>query len=213
MAPRVDSTCLFPVWPPKVESVDELDQVLAELGRMERVQKRTAAWLEAKVATLTTAAAADLVVTFEGEASPLSFADWTVKLEEAAQKYADKHRSEILDDGRKSRKLNHGKFGWKESGELLEALEDFTDAGNPKILDGLLKLLRQSLLKLADFVTGGARFVEVKLSWRKKDLLKAYQDQDIGLPVLRKAGFEVQESVDEFYLKSEAGDVESLPGS
>jgi uncharacterized protein with ATP-grasp and redox domains len=204
----VDAECLFAVWPPKVESLDELDQVLAELGRLERLESTAQTELQAKIAELTAEVA--LVVELEGSDEPVSFADWRAKLEDAAKKFANKRREEILDEGRKSRELNHGKFGWKDSKAGLEPLADFESDGNPKILDGILVDIRKSMQKLADFVQGGARFVECKLSWRKTDLFKAFKDQDITLSVLKKAGFEPREVTEEFYLKPEAKKVESL---
>ncbi|MDE2101862.1 MAG: host-nuclease inhibitor Gam family protein [Patescibacteria group bacterium] len=207
---QVDGECLFSVWPPKISSLEELDQVLAELGRMERVGSRVNDELASAVAACTSLANGKLVVQPGDALVPIPFAAWKEQLETAAEKWATRNREEILLEGRKSRKLNHGKFGFREAGGDLVAIEDFPDSGNPKILDGLLKLLRQSLLKLANFVDGGARFIEVKLSWRKKDLLKAYNDQEVTLSVVRKAGFEVSDEFDKFFLTPDSKAVESL---
>jgi hypothetical protein len=206
---------VYQVWPPRVESLASLDLVLAELGRVAALQQHEAALLDAEVAALTAKTAQRLLIELPGRTpdddykGPIPLADWVPALEEVAQKFCDKHRDNILEDGRKSRDLNHGRFGWRDQAAALEPLPDFDEKGNKKLLKDLLGDLRKALKKLADFADGGARFVDVELKWRKKELLAAHQDDDLPLSILKKTGFTIREESEKFFLTPAANEVES----
>jgi Bacteriophage Mu Gam like protein len=201
---------VYEVWPPRVESAESLDLLAAEIARVDALVAHIAALLKEAKSRLTTDAAASLIIEIEGVNEPLTLEDWRAKLEAAAEKYATKHREELLEPGRKSFDTNHARFGWKDAPPALEPLPDFDEDGNDKILKGLLKDLRQHLQKAADFADGGARFVEVKLEWRKKELLKAHADGELPLPILKKTGFTIREEMEEFYVKPQtAADLKS----
>jgi len=189
------------VWPPRVEHRESLDLLGAEIARIDALVAHVGARLKADRARLTSAAAADLIVEVEGAKEPLTLEDWRAKLEAAAEKFATKNRAELLEAGRKSFDTNHARFGWKDSRAALEPLPDFDEDGNDKILKALLKELRAHLQKTADFADGGARFVEVKLSWRKDELLKAHADGELTTAILKKTGFTIRDETEEFYVK------------
>ncbi|HEY2252489.1 MAG TPA: hypothetical protein VGH74_15555 [Planctomycetaceae bacterium] len=214
MAPRIDSRCLFPHWPPVVSSIEELDQVLSELARVARVEAQSAAAVDAKITALKNEAAADLVVHLtgsRGQEHMVIFADWKMGLETAAEGFAKDWRPQLLLDGQKSRDLNHGTFGWRQSPAGLDALEGMPPAGDNTILKKILTALRAALVRLASFAVGGERFIDVKLSWRKKELLTAFQDGFITRATLKKTGFQLREATDVFFLKPDVDKVESLP--
>lgn len=220
-----DRVCLSPNWPPKIESTEGLDRVLAELCRIQRVTVATRAKLERDVAALTMAAEQTLAVETMGGQFP--FADWEPALRAEAEKYCDKHRDELLPEGRKSLKLNHGTIGWENEPEHLEAAEEFPDAGNTEALDLLLRRLRELMVllsqdrdlesdsrpldecldkfALAIKKIGASQFVEIKTSWRKKDLLRAFVEAEIKKPMLARAGFEFVEVAEEFYIREGKG--------
>ena len=198
---------IYQVWPPRVESREALDLLVAEIIRVDALVDHARADLKQEVARITNNAAADLAITFDGNEMPL--ADWRAKLVAAAEKFCDRNREKLLEDGRKSFDTNHGRAGWQDSKPALEPLPDFDEDGNDKILKGLLKELRLHLQKTAEFADGGARYVEVKLSWRKKELLKAHSDEELSLAILRKTGFTVREETEEFYVKALPGELAS----
>lgn len=190
---------VYQVWPPKVKSLQSLDLVMAELARVAALTQHEGAMLDIEVGRLTKESENRLTVEI-GDQDPMPMADWIAALEEAAKEFCTEHRESLLDEGRKSRDLNHGRFGWRDSPAGLEPLGDFDDKGNQKLLTSLLADLRKALKNLADFADGGARFVDVKLSWRKKELLAAHLDQDLPLSVLKKTGFTICEETENFYI-------------
>lgn len=199
--PDVPREPVYAVWPPKVESREALDLLVAEIVRCDALEVQVAARTKNETARLKIDAASSLTVQIEGAGEPLTIEDWRARLEEAAEKFAVKHRDELLAEGRKSFDLNHGRVGWRDMPAELEPLADFDDKGNQKILKELLKDLREHLRKIATFAPDGARFVDVKLSWRKEDLLKAADDGDITLALLKKTGFGLPEKTETFYVK------------
>ena len=199
---------VYKVWPPRIESLEALDLLMAELSRLEALEQRIAAELKANAAQLTQEAADRLSISL-GDEEPMPLADWRSALQAAAEKFCAKNRDALLEEGRKSRDLNHGRFGWRDQPAALEPLPDFPETGNDKILKGLLANLRKALAELADFADGGARFVDVKVTWRKKELLKAYEDQDLPLAILRKTGFAIREEEEKFFITPAAAGVAS----
>lgn len=204
---------IYTVWPPRVESRESLDLLVAEVARVDALEARLDADAKDDVARIKTEAAQRMFVNIDagdGKGFPLPLADWRAKLVAAAEKFADKHRAELLEDGRKCFDLNHGRVGWEDSRPALEPLPDFDEEGNDKILKKLLKELREALQNVADFTDGGARFVDVKLKWRKKELLAAHEDQDLPLAILKKTSFTIREEREEFYIRPpKNGDVAS----
>ncbi|MFZ1009696.1 MAG: hypothetical protein WAN65_22850 [Candidatus Sulfotelmatobacter sp.] len=199
-APEIPRKPVYAVWPPRVESREAFDQLVAEIARVDALEAHTALRVKEEKDRLTSEAAAALTIEIEGASEPLTLEDWRAKLLAAAEKFATKHRDELLAEGRKSFDTNHARAGWKDSRPALQPLEDFDEDGNDKILKAILKQLRLHLQKVAEFADGGARFVEVKLSWRKKELLSAHKDEELPLSILKKTGFTVREEFEEFYV-------------
>ena len=225
-----DRVCRVPTWnwPLPIESVDDLDRVLSELSRIQRVTVATRAKLDREIAALTVAAEKTLAVDTTWGGS-LPFADWESALRAAAEKYCDKHRNELLPEGRKSLKLNHGTIGWENEPEHLAAAEEFPDSGNDEFLNLFIRRLRELLVFLDDYETdadhsisnelfaavgqvqaaakkiGASRFVEIKMSWRKKDLLRAFVEAEIRKPMLARAGFDFVDVAEEFYIREGNG--------
>jgi hypothetical protein len=210
MAPQTDVAAaptpvspqpLYNVWPPRVESREDLDLVTAEIVRCDAFEKCEGSQLKDDIARITREAEGRLEVALPGAQEPIGLADWRAELLKAAEKYVRKRRQELLEDGRKSLDLNHARAGFRDDPPALAPLPDFDEDGNDKILKQLLKDLRLHLQETADFTDGAAGFVEIKVSWRKRELLKAYSDQLLKLPVLKKTGFTVTEESEEFYVK------------
>src|SRR5579864_7558221 len=100
---------VYGVWPPRVESLESLDLLLAELARLDALEKRVQADTAEKVAAITQAAQLRLLIEV-GDEGPVPLADWRMQLETAAEKFATKNRDNLLEEGKQSRELNHGTF-------------------------------------------------------------------------------------------------------
>jgi hypothetical protein len=209
--PEIPRQPVYTVWPPRVESRESLDLLAAEIARVDALAERIAADAKEEIAAARNRAIERLKIEIEGrkEEQPLNLVDWRAALVAAGEKFCDRNRAALLEDGRKSLDLNHARAGWRDSPAGLEPLPDFDDDGNQKILKALLADLRKDLQKHADFADGGARFVDVKLAWRKKELLSAFNDQELSAAVLRKTGFAIRDEEENFYIEPRTGDVAS----
>jgi len=208
--PNTSRLPVYDIFPARVMSRESLGLVLAELARLEAVEAQIQAEAKLKLDAAAEVAAREMCVTLPRSPKAVSFADWRQILKEAAQKFCDENRAELLKEGRKSEDFTHGRIGWQDEKLGLVPLDDFDDHGNPRIPDKLLGQLRAHLQEIATFTSGGARFIDVKVAWRKSELLKAFKDQDISLSVLAKAGFELnfdptEEPPEEFYIKTFIG--------
>jgi hypothetical protein len=210
--PNTSRRAVYDLHPPRVESLESLGLLLAEIARVDAIANTVKARTAEQLAAVALTAGEQLTVELPGIPAPLNFADWRNALVEAAEKFCDKHREEILEDGRKSRDLTHGRVGWELEKQKLEPLDDFDEHGNPRIPEETLAELRQHLNKISEL----ARFLDVKVTWRKAELVKAFTDQEIGLRELRRAGFipaydSPKERGEDFYLKTFIGEAKSEP--
>lgn len=187
---------VYKVWPPKIENLGALDLVGLEKGRVQCAIASAAAQLKIDIARLTEEAAARLFVDLGGEQGPLAFADWVAALDAEAEKFCSKNRDSILEEGRKSRDLNHCRVGWRDLPAALEPLPDFDESGNDKHLKDVRAWLREQMNEKYEL----GSLIELKLSWRKKEMLKAFEDRDVSLSKLKKAGYTVREEKENFYL-------------
>jgi hypothetical protein len=193
---------------PVIASLAELDEALAELGRMDAVEAEIAALVSQSSEKLISENAARLMVEVDGKS--IAFADRRKGLETAAETFCKSNRANILEEGRKSRELNHGKFGWRDTKAGLDELADFDDKGNPELLDDLLELIREFLAEQEDTLDF-SRYVDIKLTWSKTELLADAKKKVIQPRTLARTGFVVRPKGEKFYVEPKSETVESQP--
>lgn len=198
---------VYDVYPPRIESIDSLNLALAELCRIDCFEKRMSARIDEAAARIREEGADSMTVAV-GDEEELPLAKWRGQLEAAIEKYAVKHRDELLEEGKKSREFNHATLGWRKQKPSLKPIGDFTTVGNPKHLDMIVAVLRTALAACSDLVGAiAARFIDVKVSYRKMELLKAVKDKDLTAAELRKAGFELDDEGESFFIETKGDEV------
>lgn len=200
---------VYDLFPPRIESIESLELALAELCRIDALEKHLAARVDDAIAR-ERQAGAELMVVDVGEKEALAIAEWRSQLEAAIEKYAKRNKDELLEEGKKSREFNHATLKWTKQKPSLKPLGDFTAAGNPKPLDKVITFLREALGRCADLVGAfAARFLDVKVAYRKTELLKAMRDKELTAAELRKIGYELDEGEDAFSIELKIDEVAS----
>lgn len=194
---------VFPVWPPKIKNLEALDLAAVEKRRVECAIEHEATQLEIAINRLKAEAAARLHVDFGEGVGLIPFADCLAAIDKEAERFCSDNRAALLGDAKKSREINHCEFGWANQTPGLEPLEGFEKEGNEKLLESEKVNARCSLSKeLADLI-------EVKLTWRKRNILKAFDDKKVQRRILVKTGFQPREVKEIFYLDTSKGLLQS----
>jgi hypothetical protein len=194
---------VYQVWPPKIENLEALDLAAVEKRRVECAIEHETTQLEIEINRLKAEAAARLQVDLGKGIAPIPFADWLAAIDKEAERFCDKNRRKLLQGDLKSREINHCEFGWANQPPGIAPLDGFDEKGNEKQLESEKVNARCSLTKeLADLI-------EVKLSWRKRNILKAFDDKKVPRRILVKTGFEPREVKEVFYLDTSKGLLQS----
>ena len=193
---------------PPITSLAELDQALAAMGRMDATEAEINAQAAQAAAEIIKQNESRLFVDVAGV--PVAFADYRAALETAAEKFCAANRANIVEAGRKSRELNHGKFGWRGTKEGLLPLADFDEKGNPELLEELLGSLREKLASENDTLDF-TRYVDIKLAWSKSELLSDFQKRIIQPRTLARTGFTLKPKGEEFFAEPKVESIESQP--
>ena len=196
--PNLSPQPVYGLYPARVESEESLGLVLAEMARLKAIADRLVIDVKERQDAINLEASGKLVVVLENAEQPITFADRVEELEAAAGKFCRRNRETLIEEGRKSRDFTHGRVGFEWDDPGIDPLDDFDSDGNLRIPEEVLGELREFLNKERPDL---ARFLDVKVSWRKSALSKAFIDKEIGLGILRRAGFQPHERVEEFYVK------------
>lgn len=203
---------VYDLYPPKIESDESLELALAEFCRVDAVEKQVKARTSDATARIRQEYAESLVVSV-GKEKELPLADWKESLEKAIEKYAKRNKARWIEDGKKSRDFNHGTIGWRKGKPSVQPIGDFTSAGDPGPLDQVIELIRKAMTACAKMVGAlRARFIDVKVGYRKAELLKAIKDKELDPEELAKIGFEYQNGEDTFFIDPKIDDVSSPSG-
>lgn len=202
LLPRV-----YSLWPPRIESDEALDLATTEVACIDAHADRVKADTKDAIARVQRHSLERLEVTVGtgDQGKTLTAAEWRAALLEAIEKYCNRHRDELLEDGRKSFDKNMARCGWRDDPPGLDPLPDFDDAGNEKLLADVTVELRKKLSSISKF----GPYLEVEVSWRKKELLRAHLERELTLTLLKKAGFTVREAHETFYVTPRTNDVAS----
>lgn len=195
---------VFTVWPPRIRSIESLELALAELGRIDAFGQFVDAKASQAALKVREEYRDGLLVTI-GEKKEMPLAEWKAALEAAIEESATEFRDNWLDDGKKSREFVHGTIGWRNRRPALDPMEGFTAAGKPAPLDFIVEFLRGALRKCSELVGAtAARFIDVKVAYRKADILKAFNDGELSRADLKKIGFEPRGGGETFFIDLKA---------
>lgn len=203
---------LKPGQPPPVKfpigSLEGLEYALRELAWMKATEERLAAQHDKDVSARKDAMLQKLVIVVGPEGQTQTFDDRRAAIKAEAQKYCTFYRRRLLEKGAKSRKLNHGWFGWHESKPVVVELER-PGKGPGNWLDTLCKLLMKAWAALPGLYGRAARFMKPKPTILKGELLKAFQEKQITPAELRQLGYRYRKPVDVFILEAFTQELES----
>lgn len=203
MAPR---NPLYVVYPPRFESLEALDLGFAELARLEALEKHVRHRIDERILALTKEAQEELAVILndkDGKPLRLTAADWRKMIEEAAEEFCTKRRRNFLEDGKKSRELNHATFGWRSQKPRLEGeLGDLAP-----ILSAIVKLVE----KATGYISKLAGFLRIKIEWDRAAILKGMVSGSMPAAIRERIGGEVINPPDKFYIELKTFGVESQP--
>ena len=175
---------LPPLKPPA--NREAADVLLLELGRLDAIEARNEAECKRAMAKVKEEYAAKNVVQWEGRAVPI--ADRRTQLETALSAYATEHKDELIDEKRRSVKLNFGTLAWRKQADQLEPVDGQSNAGRASLLDRLHEHAVEAMGKFQDLSAAALSCLNVQLSWRRTELLHARQDKRIDAEELRTAG-------------------------
>jgi hypothetical protein len=209
--PFDDANGARPAQPPATKlpigSLAGLEAALAELAWMDARQKSSRAKLDADTIALTDRYAAGLVI-YVAKGDPVKFDDRRAALEESAEEFCVANRRALLQDGLKSRDVNHGRFGWRNTKPAIVTLKN---PGNSvaawwdKLVDVLLELLAQC----AGLPGKSAAFISPKPTVNRTKLLEAYEAGRITRAELARLGYKPLPAGEAFFLEPVASCLES----
>jgi phage host-nuclease inhibitor protein Gam len=196
---------------PAISSLDEADRTLAELGRLDALEAKASADCDRLIAQAKERCAAALVVEVDGV--EVAIATRRDQLRDGLRVWADANRADLLEDGKKSRKLNHGEIGWRMQRDKLGAVPGGTIAGNATVLDQVIAHLQRACDRFKLFAAGTLRFIKIQVSFDRTALLSAHARGEVSAKELKAAGYELVAGDDEFYATPAKVDLASQPTS
>ncbi len=192
-----------------IASLEAADEALAEIAQLDARERAVQAECDKDLKRIREQYSARMRVTVAGVLMP--FADRRAALMTAITLFAEAHKAGILEKGSRSRQLNHGTIGWRESrATLVPAVEGAPTAGNAALLDKLVAHLRLALAKFTGMASKIACSMKVTVSHDKPALKKLLENKEITAAELRKVGFVIGGGEDTLYVDVKAADVSSL---
>lgn len=180
--------------------------MLAEIARLRALEKQVQAECDRELGLVREKFANQFTIVVDGQ--QVAIKDRCEQLETAVEDFATEHRETILEAGKKSVDINHGRIGWRNGQRKLVA------CGTPKAfgetLDLLVAALRRTLKRFTLlFAIGDAQFFNVQLTMNKEAMLIAFERDEISAAELKKVGLAVEEAGEKFYLTVKAQDIAS----
>lgn len=192
---------------PKVNSDQELNEALHEIGYLTAVEAEHKAELKRRVEELTDEYQNRLSVGIGSEKKTVPIAEHVNKLNQAIEKYCSKNRGKLLEGDKKSREFSHGTVGWREGKDRIDFCEGYSSSKVEKLVDttvagGVLKKIRKLLESLHFVGTRAVSLVcEPKLAFSKTNTLKAYKDGKLKDEHLDAIGVCFVAGDEQFYIK------------
>ena len=192
--------------PPTVKlpigSLDGVECALREWAWINATETAINARADKRVAAERQAAAEKMQLLIGAEHVP--FADRRKALIAAIEEFVTPNREALIEEGKKSRELNHGTIGFRQRKATLAAVEGGEPAGNAKILDGIIRFCLAALEKFTLFSAGCIHFVTIQCKFDRTAILKAAQAKQVTAAELRRVGFTVRPAEDEFFAEPKA---------
>jgi phage host-nuclease inhibitor protein Gam len=192
-------------------SREAADELLLEMGRLNALQARNKADFEKELATLKQKYSARNTVDVDGK--PMAIADRMIQFEVALAEYAEANKAELIDEKKRSVKLNFGAIGWRKQPDGLEAVDGQSNAGRASLLDRLHEYGIEQMATFPDLSQPALACLNVQITWRRDALLHAAQDKRVDAVELRRIGFKVVEGEDNLQLKPAPVDLSSQPAT
>ena len=126
-------------------SIEEVDTMLQELGRLDALEARNAADLEKAISQLKEKFGDRNFVDVDGETMPV--ADRRTALTTAIAAFAEPRKADLISAKRRFVKLNHGRFGWKKDRDTCEPVDGQTNKGRASLLEKLCAFVLEQLAK------------------------------------------------------------------
>jgi hypothetical protein len=183
-----------------IQSTEELDAALAELGELDAATARANAELDQALAEVRTEHDQLFKVKMKsGDLVPI--VEVRQVLVQKIERYCDKNRKLLLPDDKKSVELNHGVVGYRKQRDKVEDLpQDDEDKAK-----GLLSKCLKAVVDAATMVTVKlgkclvSDLVTVYVAWNKPYVLKAFNEGRLTAAQLKKQGLEVVRGADNFF--------------
>lgn len=183
-----------------IESVEQLDAALAVVGDLDAAKACANANLDQALAAVRDEHNRNFMCELDsGELIPID--EVRGQLVGQIEKYATKHRKELLTGDKKSVELNHGTIGWRKQKDKVEDI----DLPEEEQAKGLLARCLKAVANVATTLTLKlgkvllTDLVQVKVTWSKPDVLKAFNEGKLTAAQLKKQGLEVVRGEDQFH--------------
>lgn len=191
-------------------SLEEADDLLRQWQELDTIEAQAKLDKQAATKQATDDFKSKLFVEFpEGK---VSFGDRRTAFESAIRAYAEKHRDAILLEKLKSRRLNYGELGWRESPDSIKPYAGVPDEGNTAVLEQLHQHLRDSLASFKGLKPELLACLSIDIAWSREALAKAINDKQLAREDLRPIGLRLEVGEDEFFCrpaKATGGSVEA----
>lgn len=193
-----------------IRSLEAADLALAELANLDATEKQIDGECAEECTLVREKFSARCQLVIEGR--PIKIADRRAELEAALEVFAEKYGKQVFDEGAKSKKLNHGEFGFRKSNPKLEAIEGGPPKSFGATLDAIIEGLRKALAKTRLLFAGKVcddRFLKIQVVLDRQALLTAAKKKEIGNVELRKVGLRFPAREDVFFVNPKAKEVAS----
>lgn len=195
--------------PEGIQSIEQLDQALRELGELQGRERQLQVDCDREVAAIKARYQGLMTCAVNGCQQPIP--ERRAALEKQIEEYCSAHRSEILEGKAKSVELTHGKISWRKSPSTVAELEGGTWSKHiAAVMEAVTTAMKR--VKVISSVAA-ASIMRVKIDVDKKAALQLYTTAQLSTAQLRRLGLAVQEGDEKISIEPAAVNVENHAAS
>jgi phage host-nuclease inhibitor protein Gam len=186
-----------PVFP--ITSVDQLNDALAAVGKLNGEEARLNAELDRQLAHVREQMKVEWLVPTEAGEVVLSVA--RQQMLDEIKAYCEEHRGELLTEEKKSLELTHGTIGWTKQPDSIDIVKPKGKKAETSLLTKLTNLATAAITK-AKVMLGKSTalsLVRVKVDWDKVAIMKAVTSKQLTNATMAKEGIFLKQGQDQFY--------------
>ena len=191
--------------PARIQSRDQADEALRELGEMDRIEAAAVARCNQAIEPIRLECEGRLYREVDGVS--VKFADRRVALQQDLEAFAVSNRKTLFDE-KKSIDLNHGTIGFRLSKPSIEVVEA-DEEGQASVWNGVKERIVKALIKALCALRLGvgkvsAALINVSVAPNKTAALARLKAQEVTEAQLEKIGLRYVPAEDRFFCEPKA---------